>query len=122
MSKPPDPPPQAAALFKKYLAEPALTADQLSEQLRTYLEFVARVSQVNPQLNLALANRLAQGLEHLLALAPAEKFKFVQAAARYFIEDEDADLDLISDDGFDDDVMIFNQVAHHLGHDELQIL
>jgi uncharacterized membrane protein YkvA (DUF1232 family) len=121
MAKPQDPSPAASALFKKYLTDPPISAEEIRERLKTYLDFVARVAQVNPTVDESLGGRISETLEQLLKLTPPEKFKYVQAAARYFIEDEDAEADLVSAGGFDDDILVVNAVCHHLGHDELQL-
>jgi hypothetical protein len=121
MSHVPDPSPQAAALYKKYLTDAPITPEELKQRLATYLEFVAKVSQVNTGVDHGLAQQIAQRLEEL-ADAPPEKFKFVQAAARYFTEDEDAEGDLVSAGGFNDDIAVLNALCRHLGRPDLQLL
>jgi uncharacterized membrane protein YkvA (DUF1232 family) len=121
MPKPPDPSPEAASLYKKYLNHPAQTLPELTQRLQDYLTFVARVSQVNSAVDHALAISIAERLQQLLATAPAEKFKYVQAAALYFMEDEDAEGDLVSAGGFDDDITVLNAVCHHCGRDDLRL-
>lgn len=121
MSKPIDPPAEATALFKKYLSDAPAPPEKVVARLKTYLAFVARVAEKNPQVNHELATSIADHLEQLLMSAPAEKYKYAQAAARYFIEDEDADEDLLSADGFADDISVMNSVCHHLGRDDLRL-
>ena len=119
MSRTNDIPPEAQALFKKYLNDAPAPADKVVARLKTYLSFVARVQEVNPQVNHELASRVANSLEQLLLAAAPEKYKYAQAAARYFIEDEDADEDLLSADGFADDIAVLNSVCQHLGREDL---
>lgn len=115
-----DPSPQAAALYKKYLSDAPLTPDEVKQRLDEYLQFVARVAQVN-SVDSSLAQRIASLLETLMVEASPEKFKYVQAAARYFIEDEDAQGDLVSAAGFSDDIAVVNALCRHLGRPDLQL-
>lgn len=116
-----EPPPEAVALFRSYLPDPALPPSKIQAQLDEYLDLVDEVSRGNEQVDNALAFRIAENLREILAAAPADKLRFVQAAARYFVEDEDANGDLVSVDGFDDDIMVMNAVARFIGRPDLQL-
>lgn len=116
------PPPEAIALYRQYLKDDPLSAEKLTFQLDEYVEFVERVAKVNPIVDSALAFRISEVLRELVGVCPPDKLKFVQSAIRYFIEDEDAEGDLVSPGGFDDDILVVNSVARHIGHPELQFV
>lgn len=120
MSNPSEIPPEAVALFKTYLQDEPRRPEDVSRDLDSYLQFVAKVAE-RTNVGLDTARQIAGVLKTLLTSAPEGKYKYAQAAARYFIEDLDADGDLISDSGFDDDLLVVNSVAHHFGRPELAI-
>ena len=58
----------------------------------------------------------------LLANCHADHPNYVQAAVSYFIDCDDAEHDMDSLSGFDDDIGVFNAVCDHLGHSDLKLL
>ncbi len=114
-------PPKAVALFKAYLSDPPLAVEEVCARLDQYLEFVAKVAERNPEVHRERAIQIAGVLKQLLSSAPEGKYKYAQAAARYFMEDEDAEEDLLSAQGFDDDLLVVNSVANHFGQPGLAL-
>ncbi|MEQ9498738.1 MAG: hypothetical protein RIT81_17805 [Deltaproteobacteria bacterium] len=69
-----------------------------------------------------LARLIADGLLRLLgADLDEDQRRAVQLACDYFISDEDAESDLTSPLGFEDDAEVFNAVAAVLGFDDAVI-
>jgi uncharacterized membrane protein YkvA (DUF1232 family) len=118
MSNPSAIPPEAVALFKTYLNDTPRRPEEVCSDLDSYLQFVAKVAE-RTNVGLDTARKIAEVLRELLTSAPEGKYKYAQAAARYFLEDLDAEGDLVSDSGFDDDLLVVNSVAHHFGRPEL---
>lgn len=121
MSQNPELPPKAVAIFKQYLKQPERPAHELAAELDEYLEFVGRVAARNEGVAWDLAQRLTDAAKALLTAAPEDKYMYAQAAARYLIEDLDADDDLVGTDGFEDDRQVINSVALHFGRPELVV-
>ncbi len=117
-----NPPPQAVALFRKYLKEPARSLEKMFFELDEYLVLVEKVAERNPRVDDALAFRIAEAAREILRAAPPDHYKYAQAATRYFIEDEDAEADLVTPNGFDDDILVLNSVARHMGRPDLQFI
>ena len=120
MSNPSDLPPEAVTLFKTYLTDAPRSPEEVCRDLDGYLEFVAKVAE-RTNVGLDTARKIAGVLKELLTSAPEGKYKYAQAAARYFLEDLDAEGDLVSESGFDDDRLVVNSVAHHFGRPELAL-
>lgn len=114
-------PPKAVALFKRYLSDPEVSPHEMADKLDAYLRFVARVAERNPEVNRERAEQIAGVLRELLSSAPEGKYRYAQAAAHYFVEDEDAEADLVSSAGFDDDLLVVNSVASHFGRPDLEL-
>jgi len=116
-------PSDAHALMTRLLAEDPRPADWLRQQLRTHLATVRDAAEINPHLEPRLALRLVQVCEALLDEAASqgteEARRLVQAAVRYFIEDDDGEHDLTSVVGLIDDAEICNAVARALGRGDL---
>lgn len=121
MSQNPPLPPKAVALFKQYLTETPKPVHQLAAELDAYLEFVGKAASRNEGVQWDLAQRLTDTAKALLTAAPEGKHMHAQAAARYLIEDLDADDDLVGSDGFEDDRLMLNAVAHHFGRPDLVV-
>jgi uncharacterized membrane protein YkvA (DUF1232 family) len=87
--------------------------------------FQVRIALVaNEFLDVAMAERIAALLKNLLANIesyPAPKQRLIVGASRYFVRSHDAQSDLSSLLGFDDDAAVLNYVLVELGHDELRI-
>ncbi len=78
----------------------------------------------NEFLDVALAERIAKLLMDLLGRIesyPAPKQRLIVGASRYFVRSNDAQADLSSLLGFDDDAAVLNYVLVELGHGNLRI-
>jgi uncharacterized membrane protein YkvA (DUF1232 family) len=113
-------PPEAVALFKAHLKDPLKDPAEVVRDLDAYLQLVAKVAE-RTNVNVDMAHRIAEVLKQLLVSAPEGKYKYAQAAARYFIEDLDAEGDFVSEAGYEDDLLVVNSVAHHFGRPELAL-
>jgi uncharacterized membrane protein YkvA (DUF1232 family) len=79
---------------------------------------------VNEFLDVAMADKVASllvGLINKIGKYPQEKQKLIVGAARYFIRNHDAQDDMRSLLGFDDDVAVLNYVLTELGHADMRI-
>ncbi len=108
-------------VFAKYLSASPAPREMLSNQIAAYLESVSHASGENEFLDLATARKLGRGLNHLLRDCSDVQLPYVQAATSYFINSDDANPDLESMLGFDDDAEVFNAVCHHLGRADLEV-
>lgn len=122
---PPGIPPEASTFFADLLAEAPRSPAELRAELRAHVESIQAAAHDNELLDASLALALANTAEALLAEAEARDSDdvrtLVQAAVRYFILDDDAEPDLSSVCGLDDDAHVCNAVARHLGRDDLLI-
>lgn len=95
----------------------------LRSQVDEHLAVIEDAAQHNEFLDVELARRIAAACHAILDLGPlsgADRMA-AQAAIRYFVLREDADDDLTSIVGLEDDVQVVNAVLHHLQHPELVI-
>ena len=99
----------------------------LSSLAKDVEQHVARAREalaVNEFLDVAMADKLASllvGLINKIEKYPREKQKLIVGAARYFIRSQDAQDDMRSLLGFDDDLAVVNYVLIELGHPEMRI-
>ena len=102
----------------------AQDAVALKAAVAEHTDRVRLALQRNEFLDLAAAEALAQGLTALLDLypgcAPAHQALIV-GATRYFVRQDDAEGDLVSVLGFDDDATVFNYVAGAVGRPDLKV-
>lgn len=96
----------------------------LQAAVAEHLNAVRQATQRNEFLDLAAAEALAHGLAALLDqypdCTPAQQALII-GAARYFVRRDDAEGDLVSVLGFDDDKTVFNHVAEAVGRPELKV-
>lgn len=106
--------------YLSYLKKTLLTREILIAKVRRYL---GRISEAAAQehLDIGTASALAGGLLRLLRECEDKDLPHAQAAVYYFLESDDAEPDLSSEDGFHDDALVYNAVCSHLGLDELQV-
>lgn len=85
---------------------------------------VRRALEINEFLDVEIAERIARILKRLLGEIdryPLNKKKLIIGAARYFVKNNDAQSDLGSLLGFDDDVAVLNYVLVELSLGELRL-
>jgi hypothetical protein len=113
----------AAGLLREYLKEPLREVSELREEVRSYLSHLEHLSTEAEFLDLTLARRIgaqcAALLEGLNPHGSEDAHRLVQAAIRYFIEDDDAEGDTTSPIGFDDDAEVVEIVARELGREDV---
>ena len=96
----------------------------LQAAIDEHLHAVRQARQRNEFLDLAAAEAIAAGLQVLLAAypgCPPPQRALIVGAVRYFARSDDAEGDLISVLGFDDDKTVFNYVAGAVGRPELKV-
>jgi hypothetical protein len=116
----------ARDLWGKLVNEEARPVHELFKDVRAYQHTIKARSQwrdadVDPTLANALVDASLKLLATLNEASPESTRRLVQAAVRYFLIEEDADSDLDSILGLDDDAEVVNAVMRHLGHDSWQV-
>ncbi|MBW2454088.1 MAG: hypothetical protein JRI68_06245 [Deltaproteobacteria bacterium] len=116
-------PDAAKDLWGKLIAEELRPVHELFKEVRDYQHALAKRSQwTDDDVDPALARDLAEASLRLLGTlsddTPESTRRLIQAAVRYFIIEDDADGDLDSILGLDDDAEVVNAVLRHLGHDK----
>jgi uncharacterized membrane protein YkvA (DUF1232 family) len=113
-------PAASRALWTKLATEPLIPVHQLFAEVRSYQQSIAtRVrdnDDVDPKLVKALVDASMRLLGTLKETTPESTRRMVQAAVRYFLIEDDADGDLDSILGLDDDAEVINAVLAKLGH------
>jgi len=97
---------------------------QLLQDIETHVAQARLALRGNEFLDVTTAEKIATTLKKLLGKIdayPIDKQRLVIGAARYFIKSNDAQADLNSLLGFDDDVEVLNYVLVELGHKEMRI-
>lgn len=95
--------------------------EQLTVRVASYLVHIETASSENEFLDFKSARTLGQSLLQLIEQCPEEYMAHLQAAVAYFIHSDDAEHDLDSVVGFDDDVGVFNAVCAHVGLPQLKV-
>lgn len=99
-------------------------AAALQAAIAEHLHAVRQARQRNEFLDLAAAETIAAGLQSLLEAypgCPPPQRALIVGAVRYFARSDDAEGDLISVLGFDDDKTVFNYVAGAIGRPDLKV-
>jgi len=114
-------PDAARPLWKQLVTEPLRPVHELFAEVRAYQTALARRANrqgddVDPTLATALADAALRLLGSLGEQSPESTRRAVQAAVRYFVIEDDADGDLDSILGLDDDAEVMNAVLRQLGH------
>jgi uncharacterized membrane protein YkvA (DUF1232 family) len=111
--------------MQRLLAQPVVPLDSLRLNVQQYMQLVYHAATIHEFIDVATAERLAETsyalLDSVAPQAPGDTRALIQAAVRYFLVSEDADDDLASISGFDDDVAVMNAVTQMLGRPDLQI-
>lgn len=108
-------------LWRELLAEDLRPVHELFAEVRAYQQALVKRSQwhdedFDPQLARSLAEASLKLLGTLNDDTPDQTRRMVQAAVRYFVIEEDADSDLGSILGLDDDAEVLNAVLRRLGY------
>lgn len=118
---PADLPEETRQTYLGFLKAHPLTRELLIAKVRKYLDTICDASDDDQHLDIATSSDLGRGLLRLLRDCPDEGLRHAQAAAYYFVESDDAEPDLSSARGFEDDACVFNAVCRHLGMPQLQV-
>jgi uncharacterized membrane protein YkvA (DUF1232 family) len=109
--------PDAGVVIETYIEEPRTDRAELSFAVEEYVEHI-RGSAARETVNVERAEEVAEGCRALLA-GPWDddsgEWRVAQAAVRYFLEEEDADYDMESLTGFDDDAAVVAAAVRVLG-------
>ena len=121
LAKLPGIPEAARPLWTELVNEPLRPVHELFGEVRAYQQAIAQRSEwtdadVDPALARALAEASSRLLSTMTSDTPETTRVLVQAAVRYFLIEEDADSDLDSILGLDDDAEVMNAVLTKLGH------
>jgi uncharacterized membrane protein YkvA (DUF1232 family) len=110
-------------VLRGLLDAPSASERELASSIDVYLEVVRQRAQRQEFVDLALATRIARSAKLMIGAlspdTPADVRGLVQAAIRYFVLEEDAEADISSPIGFDDDRDVFNAVARFMSRDDL---
>ncbi len=113
----------ATRLVRDLLAEDPIPTDQLRADLASHLGSLTAHSARHEFIDLetaTLLNSVCHRLLDRLAAGDSEDHRrMVQAAVRYFLLDDDAESDLHSPIGFDDDAQVVRAVAAAVGAADL---
>lgn len=116
-------PPEARTHLERLWSEPVKSIEGLRAEVVRYIQQLTELRSEYEFLDLATAQRIAsQCLAHLSWLEDHNRpdpARLIQVAVRYFVEDEDAESDLSSPIGFDDDAAVVEAVARVLGTERL---
>lgn len=110
-----------ATYARLLLEQRPLHRDQLAARVATYLSHIATASERDQPLDTEAARALGNALLELIKLCPEEQTEHLQAMVAYFIHSDDAEHDLDSTVGFDDDINVFNAVCEHVGLPHLKL-
>jgi len=97
---------------------------QLSKGVEQHLANIRSALRRNEFLDIALAEQIAGSLNELLTeyeSMPEEHRALVVGASRYFVSTQDAESDLTSILGCDDDAEVFNHVLGLIDREELKV-
>lgn len=112
----------AKDVYDKLLREPLREVEDLRAEVLDYVAYIEIHAGDNPYVDDILARDIARVCEGLfdavLDTTPEHTRRQIQAAARYFVTEEDGDSDLVIG-GLDEDAAVANAVAEHLGRGDL---
>ena len=112
-------------LLETLLDAPLVDIEELNDSLTEYQEelreHIAHSEFLDEELAETLYARCMEMLERVANDYSKDSHKWAQAAAMYFMEQEDEEIDLESPVGFDDDRDVFNVIAQELDFDDLII-
>jgi uncharacterized membrane protein YkvA (DUF1232 family) len=115
----------ARDVLRSLLDEATSPTDDLHGAVDAYIAAVRLRAEREEFVDLQLAEKLAtlahRLLDHLSDQSPNAHACLIQAAVRYFVLQEDAQSDLASVVGWDDDVEVFNAVARFVDRADLVV-
>jgi hypothetical protein len=116
-------PHESQALFDRLHDAPLVPVAELHAQLEAYAARLTATTAANDLLDAALLEAITHCCEGLLDMIDADTDeatrRLVQAAVRYFVDEEDVEPDRDTLWGLDDDAVVCGAVAYHLGRDDL---
>ena len=118
---PPTLPEGTTEVYRAYLERAALTRQLLTAKVKRYIDTISQARGESAELDIGTAGILGAGLMRLIRECEDSHIPHVQAAVLYFIESDDAEPDLTSDQGFLDDAAVFNAVCRHIGFKQHQV-
>ena len=112
-------PAASRALLKELLGEPAQDPERLLNACNAYMKKLEELHRTREFLDIESARVIASRCEGLLlqigqSVTSEEHHMLIQAAVRYFVEEHDAEKDLDSPIGFDDDLVVLEVVVAEL--------
>jgi hypothetical protein len=114
-----------AGSVKELLERPAANRDTLLADLDEYTSRIDRAVRQRGRLDVHLAEMILRACRTLLQddwpHLGAEHQSLVRLACVYYLESDDADGDLDSPFGFDDDALVLNLVLETIGRPERQV-
>ena len=118
-------PEELSASVQELLARPALSHEDILADLDDYTSTIDAVSRQRADLDVHLAEMILRTCRTLLrddwaSLDPAQQ-SLVRLACLYYLDSDDADGDLESPFGFEDDALILNLVLDFIGRTELRV-
>ena len=112
----------AREVFERLMTEPLRDPDDMRRECALYLQVIENAAAQNPYVDDDVGRDIARVCDALLAAidddTPEHTRRQIQAAARYFVTEEDGDSDLAIG-GLDEDAAVTNAVAEHLGREDL---
>ena len=117
-------PAEAQRLFDTFHDAELAPVATLRDELAAYAQRIAERTPDNEMLDASVGQGLTRLCEELLTLAedadePARRL--VQAAVRYFVDEQDVEPDRDTMWGLDDDAAVCKAVARHLGREDLVV-
>lgn len=111
-------PEEARPRFAELLEEPLVPAEELLKQVDACLGTVRHAVMQGAPLDVPLVEQIAERARQLVRRVGTDgredRRRLVQAAVRYFVEADDAEGDLVSLMGFDDDAEVVEAVHRRL--------
>lgn len=116
---------EARTIIERLLAEEPLPLGELRDEVAAYVMRVGRDAETDHRIDFDMAESIGDSLrgliDHVQADGDEEAHRLVHMAVRYFILEEDAEADLESLIGFDDDAEIVTEVAEALDRPDLAV-
>lgn len=109
--------------IERLVGEPFMDLDTLRGQVKVHMAKAEQVMKDKVFFDASLAQRLGLACLAMLDITGLDEAarKLVQAAAVYYVEDDDEDGDFSSIVGFEDDAHVLNYVAKKIGHTALAV-